>query len=210
MKNCNKTLKMTAITLAIMLATAAGANAQTITLNDGDHRTTDIVSGFPGGITVHVPSGVATVSGNIWCNQSYAQPFVKTGNGRLIVMGIIFYASNIAVQGGFLQLGDGVTFGGTSASVPTFSIAYGTALRIETADANFIIANVISGSGHLQFKAGGSGNLYLNANNTFTGPTFIEAGNLYLGGGGATGAIDGNIDVSSGAALYFVRAGSYT
>ncbi|MBX3434522.1 MAG: autotransporter-associated beta strand repeat-containing protein [Pirellulales bacterium] len=60
------------------------------------------------------------------------------------------------------------------------------------------ISAVIAGTAGL-VKAGG-GNVYLSANNTYTGTTDVQGGTLRLR---TVGAVDGDVTVQSGAALYF-------
>src|SRR6185436_6325118 len=65
----------------------------------------------------------------------------------------------------------------------------------------------VGGTGTLT-KATGAGSLWLNADNTYPGPTTISAGPLYLGLGTNSGSVLGSIVNNSGLGIY--RGDTYT
>ncbi len=69
-------------------------------------------------------------------------------------------------------------------------------------------------SGNYTIRKTGSGTLYLTGDNTYTGTTTIDTGTVYIGNGGTTGSIAGNITFGNNnsyfKSLYFNRSNTYT
>jgi autotransporter-associated beta strand protein len=72
---------------------------------------------------------------------------------------------------------------------------------------NVIFANAITGNN--MFTKKGAGRLTLTAANEAIGTMTVSAGELYVGNGGTTGSITGNIRVADGATLVFERSNNY-
>jgi len=115
----------------------------------------------------------------------------KTGAGSLILTGNNSYAGGTTISGGTLQLGNG----GTSGSVPG-AIANNGTLAFNRSD-TVTLGNLISGSGTVNQI--GSGATVLTADNSYAGPTNVNAGALYVNGN--QGAATGLTTVASGATL---------
>jgi len=139
----------------------------------------------------------------------------KTDAGTLVLSGTNSYTGGTAINGGTLRissdvnLGDaagGLSFGGgtlhtTAAMVSNRAVDLAGDATFLT-DAGLTLAGVVSGVGGL--TKDGAGTLVLTANNVYTGDTAIRAGRLEIGGGGASGAITG--DVVNDGVLAFNRS----
>ena len=111
---------------------------------------------------------------------------VQQGPGTLTVVSTNTYSGGTIINGGSLQLGDGVS----SATLGTGNVTDNGALIVNRPD-NFFLTNVISGSGTL-VKIGTNTlrfNNTLATANTFSGGTIISNGTIRLGpdAGGDTG-----------------------
>ncbi|MBC8095538.1 MAG: autotransporter-associated beta strand repeat-containing protein, partial [Akkermansiaceae bacterium] len=105
--------------------------------------------------------------------------------------------------------GDSVTFDNSGSSTPAVSIAstlFPSAVTVNSSqNYNFTGATIASGS----LTKSGSGTLTLENNNTYQGPTVINAGVLQVGNGGVTGSL-GTGPTTNNAALIFNRADDLT
>ena len=164
---------------------------------------------------VSVSSGASLqfwVSGTITFSRviSGAGAVRHWGDGKVILSATNIYTGQTVINsnGGILQVGNG-----TSGSIENTSNVYfdnaGAVLRFEPG-ANMAFNKVISGAGRVEFKGVGGDDraLTLMSNNTYTGTTTIEQGVLFLGSGGTTGAIAGNIITNGN--IYFNRSDAYT
>jgi outer membrane autotransporter protein len=115
-------------------------------------------------------SGV--IADSCGCNPGPGS-LVKVGSGTLILSGDNTYTGGTTISGGTLQLGNG----GTSGSIVGDVTDNGT-LAINRSDV-FTFGGVISGIGG--FAQNGTGTTILTANNTYTGPTAVNAGILQAG-----------------------------
>jgi autotransporter-associated beta strand protein len=124
---------------------------------------------------------------------------IKTGAGNLTLSGINTYAGVTTINAGTLQIGHASALG-TSGNI-TFgggTLQYGngittdlssrlknsaSAIIVDTVANNVTFASVIDSSNSGGFKKTGTGNLTLNAANTFTGATSVDNGILVLGNG---------------------------
>ena len=157
-------------------------------------------------------AGNDTYSGSI----SGSGAFTKDGAGTLILTGANTYTGETKIDfgGGTLQLGDGGADGSLSSS---------SAIRINGVNNRFAVnqsdtvtqgtdfgAAAISGNGG--FTQAGSGTTILNAVNTYTGGTEVDAGILEIAGTGqlGSGAYDGNISIASGATFKYNSSAAQT
>jgi autotransporter-associated beta strand protein len=105
--------------------------------------------------------------------------------------------------------GDFVTFNNTGSDSPsialTGSISPGSTTVNATQTYDFTGSGILSGN----LTKSGSGTLILENNNTYPGPTVINAGVLQLGNGGNTGSV-GAGPVTNNAALVFDQSASDT
>lgn len=116
--------------------------------------------------------------------------------GTEILTGTNTYAGGTTIAGGTLQLGDG----GTSGSIVGNVTDNGT-LAFNRADTVTFNGTISSTGGVSQI---GTGTTILNANNTYGGPTNVQAGTLAVGDAGHTSAAlsgGGLVTVASGATL---------
>lgn len=106
----------------------------------------------------------------------------------------------LVLNGGTLRAGaDSATFisGMTSATLQATSI-------IDTNGKSITIPQVLSGAGGLARH--GTGSLTLSGNNSYGGPTTINAGLLYLGHASALGSTSAGTTIAAGARLYLISA----
>ena len=113
----------------------------------------------------------------------------KIGAGTLVLTGSNTYSGLTTITAGTLQLGDG----GTSGSI-LGNVLNNASFAVNRSD-TFTFGGVISGTG--AFQQNGTGTTVLTAMNTYTGPTFVNAGTLIVNGSIANSAVT----VNSGATL---------
>ncbi|WP_277510659.1 autotransporter-associated beta strand repeat-containing protein, partial [Ereboglobus sp. PH5-5] len=71
------------------------------------------------------------------------------------------------------------------------------------------LSGVISSNGAAPLYKGGEGLVMLTGSNTYTGNTIIGGGALQLGNGGATGSVNGDIQIYDGSNLVIKRSDNY-
>ena len=143
-----------------------------------------------------------TYSGYMFKSQSGTFNFIKAGIGTLTLNGTSKHTYNGAttVSGGTLQLGDGGSDGAISGS--GISVGSGATFAVNQNDTvtqgTDFSGAAISGAGG--FTQSGTGTTTLNAANTYTGATTIDAGTLIIDGdqSGATGAMTINVSGALG------------
>lgn len=177
----------------VSVANAAGATldlngfSQTIGALNGGGTLGGVVA--LGGATLTVASG--TFSGVV----SGVGELVKTGPGTLVLGGNNTYSGQTKVQGGTLQVGNG----GTRGAIVTDVQNDGT-LSFNRSD-TVVFDRAISGSGGLSKY--GEGLLTLNGTLTYSGPTDVYGGVLWINSalqGGGTVTVHGPM-VGAGAQL---------
>ncbi|WP_264873637.1 autotransporter-associated beta strand repeat-containing protein, partial [Saccharibacter floricola] len=154
-----------------------------------------------GGTSGSIASQAITNNGTLTVNRSDAVTLGaaisgagglnQNGSGTTILTGNSSYSGPTAINKGTLQLGNG----GTSGSIANSSITDNGVLAVNRSD-NVLFNQKISGTGAL--IQNGSGVTTLAANNTYSGPTTINAGTLQLGNGGTTGWITSQPIVNNG------------
>ncbi|UXN58146.1 autotransporter-associated beta strand repeat-containing protein [Phyllobacterium zundukense] len=168
---------------------------------------------------------VATIASSLTGSTQLA----KTDLGTLVLSGTNSYTGGTSIDGGTVRvaadanLGDaagGLVFdSGTLHNTAAFSSARGVTLNagggtLQT-DADLTWSGVIGGTGALA-KTGNS-TLVLTAGNSYTGPTTVSAGSLFVNGNqsgatgltsvrnsatlGGTGTVGGNVTIADGAIL---------
>jgi fibronectin-binding autotransporter adhesin len=111
----------------------------------------------------------------------------KTGNGALILTGNSTYTGATTINAGILQIGNGGTTGALSTSsaiTVNGTLAFNRSDDI-TQGTHFFTA-AIGGTGSI--VQNGTGNLTLNAANTYSGGTTLNTGTLIIGNAAAAGS----------------------
>lgn len=133
----------------------------------------------------------------------------KAGSANAIFANHNNYTGATIISAGSLQLGNGGTTGGLTA---TSGITNDGNLTINRSNAfaqgTDLADRVIEGSG--SFTQAGTGTTTLTSNNTYTGATLISAGTLRLGSGGSTGALSGTSSITNDANLTINRNNDFT
>jgi autotransporter-associated beta strand protein len=167
--------------------TASGPNFS-ITLNTGVH---------PTGVIVNNSADTYSISGSGQIAGSGS--LTKEGSGTFVLATANTYPSGTFIEGGTLQLGDGVTFNGSVVG----GIVDNSALTIANPQPQ-TFNNPISGAGTLTIS--GAASLTLTATNSVSGNVAVESGTLVLNSGGVGGSTPvlgytTNLSVFSGATL---------
>ena len=148
-----------------------------------------IANGGTGQATLTVAGGTSTFGGTIkdtitTGSQSVA---LSVTGGSLTLTGTNTYTGPTSVStGATLQVGGG----GTTGSLGNTALAIDGTLAFNRSD-NVSVAGTITGQGSLQQN--GSGTLILTAENTYAGPTVINAGTIQLGDTAVNGGATGNL-----------------
>ncbi|HEY4146948.1 autotransporter-associated beta strand repeat-containing protein [Pinirhizobacter sp.] len=188
------------------LGDAAGA----VSLNGGTLKNTgaltsarDMTLGSGGGTFDTTVD--ATLTGTI----TGAGALNKIDSAALVLAGDNTYSGGTTITGGVLQLGNG----GTTGSIVGNVVNNGT-LVLDRSD-SLALAGVVSGVGAVEQQ--GSGTTVLSGVNTYTGPTAVRAGSLFINGDqtaatgatsvdsggtlGGKGSIGGDVTIADGGTL---------
>jgi autotransporter-associated beta strand protein len=139
---------------------------------------------------------------------STASQVIDLGGGTLTLEGggllITGTANGTAISNGTLTAGNGS--GTYDLIVHQFSNAGGLANGQQNNTPSITAAIANNGANPVNLVKNGSGSLMLRVNNTYTGDTYINTGNLVLGSGTTAGALgngnySGNIHIAAGANL---------
>ena len=111
----------------------------------------------------------------------------------------------------FYTDGDNVTFDTNGASYPSVVLSapvYPSSVTVN-ADSDYTFTTTANGGlyGMTGISKQGAGNLFLDVNNSYSGPTVIQGGNLQVGVGGTRGTIGSGV-VTNNAGLTFDRTDS--
>lgn len=146
-----------------------------------------------------VSSGTHVFSGD----TSGAGEMVKTGAGTLILDGVTGHTGGTEVKAGTLQVGEdqhGILNGNVLVDAGA-NIAFG---RDDISE----FSGVISGAGTL--KKIGAGELFVTADQTYTGDTTVSNGILHIGHGGTSGSLTSNVSLAAGTELIYDRIDTLT
>ena len=136
-------------------------------------------------------------------NSGSGKGFTKAGPGSLFLTVDSTHDGPVAISAGTVVVGNGATAGSLTASASA-AITDNGVLAFNRSD-TVTFANPVSGTGSLQQD--GSGTLILTGANSY-GATFVNAGSLQLGDGGATGSA-GTGAINLTAARISSRIGAY-
>jgi fibronectin-binding autotransporter adhesin len=184
-------------------ATGATAAAGNVTITIGGpatlNTTPTVTLTVSPTITTGNTTGNATGNGTLVINDAIGDGgngygLTKTGIATLTLTAANTYTGNTTISQGALQLGNGLTGGTLSTSgsiVDNASLIFDNSGSL--AQGTNFSSSGITGNGSLSQI--GSGNLILNATNTFGGGTTISAGTLTLT---ANGTLGGAVNVYTG------------
>ena len=194
----------------------------TLSAAAGTNTTFDVTSGT---LTASAVLGEVTAPGD-----ERVSGFIKTGAGTLVLSGVNTYTGNAAINVGAVSIATTNALPGYITN-GRYSVASGATLAVQNAVSEVDIAamlgttNFLSGSnlgfdttagdrtvlgnladtaqGPLGIVKLGANTLTLSGTNTYTGPTTVLAGALYLGGTGSlpNWNVDGGFSLASGASL---------
>jgi fibronectin-binding autotransporter adhesin len=180
--------------IGVLTLTGANTYAGGTTINSGTLQVGN--GGTTGSIT-----GNVTNNGSLLFNRSDDLAFggivsgtgslTQAGSGVLTLTGANTYSGGTTISSGALQLGDGGTTGSIMGNVTN------NGLLVFNRGDDLIFAGAITGTGALT-KAG-NGALTLTGANSYSGPTQVTNGSLYLDGDQTAAA--GAINVAPGATL---------
>lgn len=151
-----------------------GSRTLTLTGSDANDNTLAAVLGDSGGATA----------------------LTKNGSGKWILTGTNTYTGATTIANGILQIGTG----GSSGQLGTGNVVNNGRLTFNRAG-TVTVAGGISGSGSVTND--GSGTLILNGVNTYSGGTYVNAGTLQLGTGGAGGTIFSSAPLANNGTVIF-------
>jgi autotransporter-associated beta strand protein len=147
-------------------------------------------------LTINNTSGSTTFSGIISNGPGTgAISLIKSGASTQILSGSNNYTGSTTINAGTLQLGDGSTTGSLSASsniTVNGTLAFNRSNDL--AQGTDFSTSAISGTGSL--VQSGTGNLTLNAANTYSGGTKLNSGTLVLNNASAIG--NGTLTINGG------------
>lgn len=169
-----------------------------------------IFAGVGGDSSLRSVSSTSTTYSGTITNGSGTVGFALAGTGTLELTGSNTYTGVTGIDGGVLSLGSlaaigssgDVTFGGgTLRYTASNQVDYSTriknssgAITIDTNGQTVSFASAIVSSNTSGLTKTGSGTLYLNAANQYSGPTAVDAGTL-----AGTGSVLGLLSVGAGA-----------
>jgi autotransporter-associated beta strand protein len=168
----------------------------------------------PGGVPFNVYNGGTAsgvdllVSGGINHTSDPDDGLIKQGNGTMELTGANTMTSAITISAGTLILGGtGSLAGGTYNGLITDNGVF-----IDSSTTAQTFENIISGTGALEVNGSGVA-LTLSGANTYSGPTVVNAGTLYLSGSGSSSIGDSSSITITNGGIFDVSqlsGGSYT
>ena len=209
----NVALASNTATLSFGSAVNLGSGNRTFTLgNNGVQTFSGVISNTSGGITFAANAGTTgrfditnianTFTGDITITGGQARfsrdASLGNANNDVIIDGGVFSNSTTAITlgtGRSISLGDGAG----SAINTQANITVQTGITDKSGETGALVKT-------------GTGTLFLNGNNTYTGNTTISAGNLQINGTGrlGAGAYAGNISIAASRSLIFFSTASQT
>jgi fibronectin-binding autotransporter adhesin len=226
-KNGTGTLNLSA---ANTYTGATTINAGTLTLSSGSAiadtgavvmaNATSTVLNVNASETIGNLSGGGTLGGNIaiaasqtlTVNQTSALTYAgaisgaggltKNGTSTLTLNGTNTYSGTTTINTGILQIGSGGTTGALSTSSAITNNSGLVFNRSNDTTQGTHFSNNIGGSGTL--TQNGSGTLFLNTGNSYTGATTINTGIIRASNATALGTTAGGVTVASGAVLELI------
>ena len=186
-----------------------GASSGTIEIDNGSEL--QLTAGFSNSRNVTLGTGTEFIDTQLAVNSTSTFSGLisglgglnKTSGGTLALTNNDTYSGGTTISAGILSLG-AVNTGSTAGWVTGDVVDNGALWFDRTDDVTF--SNVISGSGTVSKYF--SNTLTLTNTNTYTGTTFVNAGTLQLGNGGATGSVAGDIYVTSASSSVVFNHGS--
>jgi len=131
-------------------------------------------------------AGIGEITGTIPNSSGNLTGLTKNGTGTWILSGNNTYSGDTTINAGTLRIGNGNSTGSLSVNSTILNNATLAFNRSDTVtQGTHFSSNGVSGTGNL--TQSGSGNLILNAANSYSGSTNINSGTLTLSGNGTLG-----------------------
>jgi len=212
--NSNNDLPNGTSIASITFNSGAGAfvlNGNRITLTGSIVNNDDTLQTINHALTISATQSCDTAVGDVVIGGviNGAGGLTKSGTGMLTLTATHTYSGITSIDAGTLQIGNGTTSG----SIVSASIV-NNGILIYHVSGVLTTGSVISGNGSL--TKNGAGALNLTANNTYSGPTTVNTGNLTVTGATAatsaitvknsatiagTGTVAGSVVVENGGAV---------
>ena len=173
--NMDNNYSVVGLTFSNNAASFTVGSGNTLTLTGGVTNNSPNAQVISAPISIDTTETFSTAAGSITVNGgvSGAGTLAKSGSGSLILAGANTYTGNTLINGGALQLGDGVSVDGSLVGNITDNASL---IIANTAAQTFFSA--ISGTGKVVKTA--AGKLTLTGNNTHSGGTFVENATLIM------------------------------
>jgi autotransporter-associated beta strand protein len=185
------------------------------------------------GGTIDTQANTLTLFGPIGNGNGTTGVLTKIGSGTLVLAGANTYSGGTVISSGILEVGgigtsigsgpvtlNGGTFEGPPGTHPSeiTPVTFANPFFINTAGGTIatqfgpitLTGTISNGDGTTGvLTKAGIGTLVLTGNNTYTGGTVIEGGDLQLGNGGTSGSILGNVTNNGNSTLVFNRSDNF-
>ncbi|MCA6421885.1 MAG: BspA family leucine-rich repeat surface protein, partial [Flavobacterium sp.] len=183
-------------------------------------------------VTVGSNGSITTYSG---VYSGTGARLTKEGSGTLTLLGANSYTGATVINAGTLRLGaadritnssaltiaTGAVFDMNGFNETVFSFDGGGTITSNAVGSVTITYNgpfatttfsgvIQNGSGTVSLNMPLNNNLTLTGNNTYTGLTSVSNGQIYIGDGGTSGSVAGNITLGSSGSVFFNRSDDFT
>ncbi|WP_018391691.1 autotransporter domain-containing protein [Ancylobacter sp. FA202] len=187
--------------------TTVSANGGTLSVVDG--KTLTLMSSLDGsGALAKAGAGTLTLTAG---NKGYAGAVtVSAGTLALSGAGSVADASSVTLGKATLDISEskGARIRNLASTEATSKVVLGDKTLSADVNSTSSFAGVIEGTGRVVVIGGGE--FTLSGDNTYTGTTEVNGAYLYIGAGGTTGSVAGDISLDATSMLVFNRSNTVT